>query len=252
MWAGIKEYCGDEEEKDEEDIGEEEEKEVEEEKEYKYEGTDRQTLLLMDSHVKIIKAKLIEEEIGGRLFTGQFNCSNRVYNSGPCPNALKPGQNLQAQLPKLLKKRPYTHLIVQSSCNDITNQMGIADIDLLFQMAKKSLETTVNCAVSAFTICPTLRSVLILPRSPRADNVVASDVSEYGNDSLVPAIFQTGHSNIKLGSMKSIPVKTAEEIKDLFGSGDFIHMRGEKGRDLYTMAIISSIRSNGLSIKSRG
>ena len=227
--------------------------EEDEEEEEDVEGSDRQTLLLMDSHVKVIKAKVIEEEIGGHLFTGQFNCDLRVYNSGPWPNAQKPKKNLHDSLPRLLSKRPYTHLVLQASCNDISNISGFEDIPLLFKIAKKSSENTVNCAVDALANCPSLRSVLILPRSPIADDLVLSDISKYGNDALVPAIFETGLPNIKLGSMESIPVSTDKDIIDLFGSApksDRIHMRGSLGRDLYTEAILISLQSTGLSIKS--
>ena len=55
------------------------------------------------------------------------------------------------------------------------------------------------------------------------------------------------------GSMESIPCKTESEKNDLFGYGlrrDLIQMRGPRGRDLYTNAIIQSIRASGLSIKT--
>ena len=238
-------------EEDEEDEDDEEDEEDEEDAA----GSNRQTLLLMDSHVKVIKAKVIEEEIGGRLYTGQFNCDLRVYNSGPWQNAKKPHKNLQASLHRLLRQRTFTHLVLQASCNDITNIRDIKDMSLLFEMAKKSSHNTVKCAVEAFAICPSLRSVLILPRSPRVDDLVLSDISKYGNDALVPAVFETGLSNIKLGSMESIPVSTDSDILNLFGSAsntDFIHMRGARGRDLYTEAILRSLQSNGLSIKTQG
>ena len=113
-------------------------------------------------------------------------------------------------------------------------------------------QNTVRCAVDALASFPSLRNVLILPRSPRADNELLADVSEYGNDMLVTQIASTGLGSIKLGSMKSIPCKTASDKSELFGSGpkrDLIHMRGPSGRHLYTNAIVQSIRSNGLSMK---
>ena len=104
-----------------------------------------------------------------------------------------------------------------------------------------------QCAVDALATFFSLKNVLIVPRSPRADNELLADVSEYGNDMLVSQIASTG-----LGSMKSIPCKTVCDKNDLFGSGpkrDLIHMRGPRGRHLYTGAIVQSIKSNGLSIK---
>ena len=58
----------------EEVVGEEEEKVVKED-------SSRKTIKVMDSHVKTLNARLIEEELGGLLFTGQFSCENRAYNS---------------------------------------------------------------------------------------------------------------------------------------------------------------------------
>ena len=113
-------------------------------------------------------------------------------------------------------------------------------------------QNTVQSAVDALATFPSLKNVLIVPRSPRADNELLADVSEYGNDMLVSQIASTGLGSIKRGSMKSIPCKTVCDKNDLFGSGpkrDLIHMRGPRGRHLYTDAIVQSIRSNGLSIK---
>ena len=109
------------------------------------------------------------------------------------------------------------------------------------------------CAVDALLNFPTLKNVLIIPRSPRADDELLAAVSEYRNDMLVSLIASTGHKAIKLGSMESIPCKTESEKNYLFGYGprrDLIHMSGPRGRDLYTDAIIQSIRASGLSIKT--
>ena len=113
-------------------------------------------------------------------------------------------------------------------------------------------QNTVECAVNALATFPSLRNVLILPRSPRADDQLLADVSEYGNKMLVSQIACTGLASIKLGSMESIPCQTVSDKSELFGSGpkrDLIHMRGPRGRHLYTGAIVQSIKSNGLSIK---
>ena len=59
---------------------------------------------------------------------------------------------------------------------------------------------------------PSLKNVLIIPRSPRTDDELLADVSEYGNNMLVSEIA------IKLESMESIPCKTISEKSDLFGS----------------------------------
>ena len=237
----------------EEEEEEEEEGEEEEEEDWEEDGSERQTLLLMDSHVKTINARAIEEEIGGLLFTGQVNRELRVYNTAPWINAKIPEKNLQGSFKRLLRKRAFTHLILQSSCNDITNVQHIKNFAQLSSYAQMSSENTVKCAVDAFSICPTLRTVLILPRSPRADDLTLSDISNYGNDVLTTAVSKTGLSNIKIGSMASIPVKSEDDIINLFGAPspkrDLIHMRGKFGRMLYTEAILISIKSNGLSTK---
>ena len=75
-----------------------EEKE-EEEEEGVEEASRRKTLMVMDSHVKNLNTWQIEEELGGLLFTGQFSCEKRAYNSGPWPAAKFPNQNLKAVLP---------------------------------------------------------------------------------------------------------------------------------------------------------
>ena len=75
-------------------IEEKEEEEDEEEEEGAEEASSRKTLMVMDSHVKNFNTRQIEEELGGLLFTGQFSCETRAYNSGPWPAAKFPNQNL--------------------------------------------------------------------------------------------------------------------------------------------------------------
>ena len=212
----------------------------------------RKTIMVFDSHIKTIKTRVLEEELGGQLFTGQFCWERRAYNSGEWPGARKPLQNLEAVLPNVLEEREYTDAILQASCNDITNLKGISkDKKLLFQMAEKSSLNTVRCAVSALANFPFLKNILIIPRSPRADDMLLSEVSEHGNKCLFSAIASTGLPSIKLGSSNSIPCQTRSEINDLFGDcarRDLIHMRGPKGRDLYTEAIRLAIQANSLGI----
>ena len=54
-----------------------------------------------------------------------------------------------------------------------------------------------QCAVYAMANFPSLKNVLIIPRSPRTDEELLADVSEYGNDMLVSQIASTGLSSIK-------------------------------------------------------
>ena len=75
-----------------------------------------------------------------------------------------------------------------------------------------------QCAVYAMANFPSLKNVLIIPRSPRTDEELLAHVSEYGNNMLVSEITSTGVSSIKLESMESILCKTVSEKSDLFGS----------------------------------
>ena len=131
-------------------------------------------------------------------------------------------------------------MILNACCNDVSNMKHIEDSCLMLDMAKKSSLNTVQVAVSALAEFPSLRNVLIIPRTPRIDDALLGDVSMYGNDD--------GLENIKLGSLSSIPYKTEMEINELFGAGpksDLLHMRGLRGRDLFTQAIIKSIKDSG-------
>ena len=69
---------------------------------------------------------------------------------------------------------------------------------------------------------PSLKNVLIIPRSPRTDDELLADVSEYGNNMLVSEIA------IQLESMESIPCKTNSEKSDLFGSRHNINILKKK------------------------
>ena len=77
---------------------------------------------------------------------------------------------------------------------------------------------TMQCAVYAMANFPSLKNVLIIPRSPRTDEELLAHVSEYGNNMLVSEIASIGVSSIKLESMESIPCKTVSEKSDLFRS----------------------------------
>ena len=48
------------------------------------------SIIVMD--VKTLNARLIEEELGGLLYMGQFSCEKRAYNTGQWPEAKFPKQ----------------------------------------------------------------------------------------------------------------------------------------------------------------
>ena len=128
---------------------------VEEEEDGIEEASSRKTILVMDSHVKNLNTRQIEEELGGLLFTGQFSCERRAYNSGPWPSAKFPNQNLKTVLPKLLKEREYTAAILQASCNDVSNLSHLISKDkkLLFHMAEKSSMVSIKNLIFVSHCC---------------------------------------------------------------------------------------------------
>ena len=212
----------------------------------------KKTLLLMDSHVKSINARKIEQHIGGLLFTGQVARDRRIYNSGPWENAKFPMQNLQERIIPLTKERNYSAVIIQGICNDLTNAVThVKDTKTLFRMAQLSSENVVSAAEKALKSSPYIRKILILPRSPRSDSELLCDLTNYANDWLTVAIGRSGCSKIKLGSMDSIPRKTSQDLYELFGNDmktDKIHLRGPKGKQLYTEAILDSLRRHDMCI----
>ena len=207
----------------------------------------RQTLLVADSHRKTINLKKIEEELGGKLVVVP------AYNSGEWPGAKIPHKSQKIVVPLMTKKTPYTDLILQLSCNDITNIEKIQDVKLKFYLAEKSTKNTVAVAVAALKENKKLQNVLILPRSPRVDSEELKDLSEHANTVLIEAVSNSGYKEqIKLGSMSTMLTNTQEQIHEVFGSrfsprSDGLHMRGHRGEEMYTRAILDSIRSNCLN-----
>ena len=141
-------------------------------------------------------------------------------------------------------------MIIQLSCNDITNISHLKDeVKLSFYMAEKSTQNTVAIAVAALKTYPNLQKVLILMRSPRLDCPKLRDLSEHGNTIVFDEVAKSGFSEqIKIGQMNTIMTKTSDQIHQVFGSRfspktDYIHMKGHLGQKLYTRAIIEAIES---------
>ena len=218
-------------------------KEMEEEAKRK----NRQTLLVADSHRKTMNFREIEEELGGKLFV------TPAYNSAEWPRSKIPTKSQKVVVPLMLKDAPYTDLILQLSCNDISNVDHIFDEKLKLHLAEKSSQNTVNIAVAALRENKKLQNVLILPRSPGVDSEELKLLSDHGNTAVVEAIAKSGYrQQIKLGSMSTILAKTQDQMHQVFGSRfspryDGLHMRGHRGQQIYTRAILESIRSNGLN-----
>ena len=153
-----------------------------------------------------------------------------------------PAQNLKTVLPKLINERPYQKLILQALCNDVSNAKHIQDVKELFEVGKLSSQNVVEAAKEALKMSFSLKEIIIIPRSPRIDDDKLAAVSDYANDCLFPLVAETADKRIKLGSVNSVPFKSEADKTDLFGlNGDGIHMRGRKGTEYYTDAIIDSI-----------
>ena len=204
----------------------------------------RQTLLVADSHRRAMNLAQIEDELGGQLFVAPG------YNSGEWPRSRMPLKSQKIVVKEKLEEMPeVTDLILQLSCNDISNISHITDAKLAFSMAEKSTRNTVGIAVAALQEYPMLNNVLILPRTPRMDCYKLADLSEHANTILLDEVSKSGFCmQIKIGSLNAIQTKTQDQIHQVFGSRfsaktDFIHLRGQRGQQLYTGAIIQSIRN---------
>ena len=204
----------------------------------------RKTLIVADSHRNTMNLWKIEEELGGKLFVAAG------YNSAEWPRSKFPQKSQKVVVPLMLKEAPYTDLILQLSCNDISNVDHIFDAKLKLYLAEKSSKNTVNIAVAALRGNRKLQNVLIIPRSPRVDSEELKLLSDHANTAVIEAIAKSGcQQQIKLGSMNTILTNTQDQIHQVFGSRyspryDGLHMRGHRGQELYTRAICDSIRSN--------
>ena len=179
------------------------------------------TLLLFDSHIKTVNTKRVEEAIGGLLFTAKIDKGKRVYNSAEFSNmtARFPAQNLKTVLPKLINERPYQKLILQASCNDVSNAKHIQDVKELFEVGKLSSQNVVEAAKEALKMSFSLKEIIIIPRSPRIDDDKLAAVSDYANDCLFPLVAETADKRIKLGSVNSVPFKSEADKRDLMAIG---------------------------------
>ena len=110
---------------------------------------------------------------------------------------------------------------------------------------------TVAILEGALRTTPTLQSVLVLPRPPRADSELLSELSEYSN-SLTAAAIQSSllSTQIIMGTNSSFKCESSEDVLKIFGAktskNDGIHFRGSDGPSLYTNSIVHNIRIAGM------
>ena len=88
-----------------------------------------------------------------------------------------------------------------------------------------------------------------IAENPKNGLLQLADLSEHANTILLDEVSKSGfRMQIKIGSLNAIQTKTQDQIHQVFGSRfsaktDFIHLRGQRGQELYTRAIIQSIRN---------
>jgi hypothetical protein len=123
-------------------------------------------------------------------------------------------------------------------------------------MAEESSRNTLAVMEGALRAFPSLEKGVILLRPPRADSLY--DLSEHANFALRGmAENSTLNSKITIASMEELHFTTEEKIIQVFGSitssrSYGIHMDGEQGKQLFTQAIVSGVRSAGLKRRYQG
>ena len=238
----------------------------------------KNTLLIGDSHIRTMNLNAIEKSVGGKVYTpgylggrrGRAYCSTRDW-----PEAVYPASNLTDRVPELLagrerahmvaghgrvaggapQERVYSYLILQAPCNDISNLEMIQDQETQYAMAEQSSRNTLMVVERALLASPSLEQVVILLRPPRADGLY--DLSEHSNFVLRGLVDKSIlNHKITVASMEELHFTSEEKMIKVFGPNTTsksygIHMDGELGKQLFTDAIISGIRSAGLNRKGQ-
>ena len=218
------------------------------------------TLYLSDSLVKSIDARRVERELGGRLDAGQAPVAGRQPGGHPArAYTTLPGSRgakykeacLQQRLPQLLGQRAYTHLVVQLPTPDITNLGEGGSKEEKYSVVEQTATATVAILEGTLRTNPTLQSILVLPRPPRADSDLLSELSEYSNSLTAAAIQSSLLSNqITMGTNSRFKCESIEDAIKIFGpktsNNDGIHFRGSDGPSMYTDSIVHNIRIAGM------
>ena len=210
-------------------------------------------LLLLDSHVQTVKPRTIERRLRGKLFTpgytrpkeGRVYCSSRDW-----PNVKYPENSMDVKVAELLKVRPYRGAVMMAPCNDISNLKDL-EHEEQYKMAEKSAHNTVAVVRKALETFPSLDKFLLLEYPPRADSNQLADLTEYANFCLRETVDKSG-----LGSR--IGIKTLDGLYNssnyhIFGPTnrgprfDGIHLRGKRGKHLFTHDIIRALESSGMT-----
>ena len=218
------------------------------------EPTPAWTLLVGDSHVKSVKARAVEKALNqkeNRLRNPAFakpKEGSAYTTTRHWPNAKYPENNLEDMLPKLLKERPYKNAIVLTPSNNITNVKEMPKEEQN-QLAVHTALETLNIVEKALEEFPNLEKAVIVELPPRADNQRLSELVEFANFVLKSSVANSKYRNqISIASLE--PLYDQSEYA-IFGSSsspksDGIHMRGNRGRRLYTDCILNAIKSADL------
>ena len=212
--------------------------------------------MIADSNSKYQNPRLIEKKaLGGLgLFTpgfvkprtGRAYCSSRDW-----PNSRFPANNLEDKVMEQMAVRDHSLLLFGAPCNDISNIGEIQDITEKHRLAVKSSQNCITLAEKTLMKFPTLETVLITERMPRADHL--SDLSEYSNFALRTLVEKSPlYRRIKVVPMESMHFSTDKRMSEIFGSPnsssfDGIHPKGKLGSRLYNDCLISAIKTAGIS-----
>ena len=139
---------------------------------------------------------------------------------------------------------------MMAPCNDISNIQDL-EWEEQYKMAEKSALNTVAVVEEALKDFPGLERFLLLEYPPRADSERLSSLSEFSSFCLREAALRS-----KCGSR--IMVKPLECLNNasnykVFGPTnrgprfDGIHLRGNKGKHLFTNDIIFALESAGMT-----
>ena len=101
-------------------------------------------MLVAGSHKRTMNLEKFNKKLGEKLVVVP------AYNSREWPRARFPRESQEIIVPQT-KETAYTDLIVQLSCNEITNIQHIQDAKLRFHLAEKSTFNTVAVAASKNT-----------------------------------------------------------------------------------------------------
>ena len=88
---------------------------------------ERRTLFVADSHRKSVDFKSVQKVLGGEV------CVAAAYNSDQWPKSRFPHKSQKLVVPQNLALTPYSDMILQLSCNDISNIDHVNDAKVRFQ-----------------------------------------------------------------------------------------------------------------------